>query len=501
MAGMQLSGLASGMDTESIIKDLMKIEKKKVDKVDKQKIKLEMKQEVWEEMNAKLYSFYTKQVFDFKSSGSYKIKGATNSHESLLGVSASSSAVAGVHKIKVTQLAQAAHLYSNTIAIDTVKTTDIVSFEISDGTGDPVKIDLDKDATISDLVKAINDKDLDIEASYDSVNKRILLNNTKLGETSRIQISKVDTPAEQAFFSAIGLAVNAGTGNLNDDDLGVLGAKGEKSIYEYNGMQLEAQSNTVSVNGLTITLKAESAQEVTVNVTNNTDAVYKKVKDFIKAYNELFAEMTKKNEAGPAKGYEPLTDGEKESLDDKTIEKWEQKIKDSILRRDDVLTSISRNMRDIMTSSSGVDTTKLPKGFKFLTDLGIVTGNYTEKGKLHIEGDEEDSLYALKENKLKKAIEENPDEVAQLLTAVGSQMYSMMNEKMKSTSMRSALTFYNDKEMKKQITAYEDRISLLQERMDAMQDRYYKQFTAMEQAIQKANSQSSSFAGMFGGQK
>lgn len=495
MAGLQISGLASGMDTESIVADLMKAQKMKVDKIEKKKMTLEMKNEVWKEMNTKIYSFYTKELFDFKSSGSYRTKSTTVGNENILAASSTASAIEGTYKIKVTQLAQGAHLYSEEIADTNVKTTDAVKFKIADGTGDPVEVEIAADASISDLVNAINEKDLDITASYDDVNKRILLSNTKMGDSSRIQISEVDTAEEKAFFSAIGLGVDA-TGSLNEIDA-TYGAIGQKSIYEYNGMVLNGDSNTVSVNGMTLTLKAESSDVVTVTVNKNVDAVYDKVKKFIAAYNNLMIEINARVDAESAKGYEPLTDEEKESLDDKTIEKWENKIKDSILRRDDVLLSLSRGMRSIMTTSSGVETSSLSQGFKYLSDIGIVTGDYSEKGVLHIEGNEDDPLYAIKENKLKKAIEEEPEKVEQLLTAIGNELYSTLNDKMKSTTMRSALTFYNDKQIKKQISDYEDKIYEMQERMDRLEQRYYKQFTAMEQAIQRANSQSASLAGMF----
>ncbi len=522
MAGMQLSGLASGMDTDTIIKDLMKIEQSKVDKVNKQKMKSEMKQQVWSEMNTKLYSFYTKQVFDLKSAGSYKTKSATVSDETKLSVSASTSAVSGVHTFKVTQLAKGAHLYSKAIADDTVVSGEAMSFKVSDGTT-TADINLASGAKISDLVKAINDTDLNMTASYDSINKRIFLNSTKMGDASSIKFTDVDTALEGDFFTNIGFNVNAAKEIVDSEAIfnkstgavatvaaynamdeatkalySVLGATGQKSIYDYDGATLSGDSNSVSVNGLTLTLKAETTSSININITDNTDAVYAKIKDFIKTYNTLLEDMTKRLDAD-SNSYEPLTDTEKESLDEKTIENWESKIKEALLRRDNKLASISSSMRSILTSSSGVDTSILSAGFKTLSDLGIVTGNYTEKGKLHIEGDAEETLYGLKENKLKKAIEENPEEVAALFTALGEKLYATLTDKMKSTSLNSAFTLYNDKQMKKQVVEYESKIFTLEDRMVTMESRYRAQFTAMEQAIQRTNNQSTSLVSMLSG--
>ncbi|PKM94937.1 MAG: hypothetical protein CVU84_08415 [Firmicutes bacterium HGW-Firmicutes-1] len=525
MAGMQISGLASGMDTDTIIKDLMKAQQNKIDKVNKQKMKVEMKKEVWEEMNTKLYSFYTKQVFDLKSAGTYKAKSATVSDETKLSVSASTSAAAGVHTFSVTQLAKSAHLYSNAISDDTVVTGEAMAFKMSDGTT-TADINLASGATISDLVTAINGADLNITASYDSKNKRIFLNSTTMGDASTIKFENVDTALEGDFFKKIGFNVNT-LNEIKDTEaifykdaggtvatlteytamdpatqalytqFADLGAAGQKSTYEYNGVAFEGDSNTVTVNGLSLTFKAE-VNDIKINVTDNKDAIYNRIKDFIKAYNTLIEEIATKLDANPNK-YDPLTDVEKESLDDKTIENWENKVKEALLRRDDKLTSVSNFMRIIINASSGVDTSLLSDGFKFLSDVGITTGNYTEKGKLHIQGDSEDSLYSLNENKLKKAIDENPEKVAELFMAIGNELYSKMAEKMKSTSLNSAFTFYNDKQMKKQVVDYEDRMAKLEDKMITMETRYRAQFTAMEKAIQRANSQSTNITNMLSG--
>lgn len=491
MAGIRFSGLASGMDTESIVSELMKVQRLKVDKLFKKKEMISMKQDEWAEMNKKIYSFYTKEVFALKSSGTYKTRTASSNNDKTVGVEASASAVAGTHKVEVLQLAKAARLYSSEISDTSVKTSEEMEFTINDGTNGPVTIKVDKEASIQDVVNAINSSGTNVQATFDARNKRILLDNKVTGSDSRIQIGGVDQEHEQDFFAAIGLAVDTTTGELED-----VNNRGQNSIYTYNGLTLEGTSNKVTVGGLTLTLKDITTSAVTISVTNDTETVYNKIKDFVKAYNELMSEINTKINA-KASNYEPLTEEERASLDEETIKKWEDKIKSSIFRRDENLTSLGRMMRSIVTSNVGVDMSGLTKGFRYLSDLGIVTGSYTENGLLHIEGDEDFSLYMIKDNKLKAAIEENPDEVAKLLTAIGNELYKTMSNKMKSTSLNSAMTFYNDKEMKKQITDYERKIQDLEERLSTLEDRYYKQFSAMEKAIQKANNQGTYLTSLF----
>jgi len=65
-------------------------------------------------------------------------------------------------------------------------------------------------------------------------------------------------------------------------------------------------------------------------------------------------------------------------------------------------------------------------------------------------------------------------------------------------NVRSALTFYNDKEMIKQKTEYEKQIAKLEKKLKEMEDKYYKQFAAMESALAKMQEQSNALAGMLG---
>jgi flagellar hook-associated protein 2 len=273
---------------------------------------------------------------------------------------------------------------------------------------------------------------------------------------------------------------------------------------EYNGAEITGKTNTISANGLTFTLKKVTAgmdtpgdttddEVINLSVEDNTQAVYDMVKDFVTKYNELVKEMNEVFYAPSAKGFDPLTDEEKETMTDDQIEKWETKIKDSLLRRDDTLGSILSTMRSSLTASVEVD----GKDYT-LSSFGIGSANYTEKGILHITGDKDDSLLSASENKLMKALTEDPDTVMQVFNKLAGDLYGTLNEKMSSTSLRSALTLYNDKEMTKSVTNYKEDLKELEDKLKTIEDRYYKQFAAMETAMAKMNSQSSSLASMLG---
>lgn len=302
--------------------------------------------------------------------------------------------------------------------------------------------------------------------------------------------------------------------NGTDDQLSLLGLQsiskdmatgnyGEMSYVQaadseivLDGAALTSNSNEFSVNGLTISLKNVTAegQSVSLNTTTDVDAVYNMVKDFVKKYNEILEELNEKHDAKTAKGYEPLTDEQKEVMTEDQIEKWETKIKDSLLRRDGTLNGIITAMR-----SSLFTTTKVDGVAYSLSSFGIMTSSdYTEKGKLHIFGDPDDETYSTETNKLKEAIESNPDAVMKTLSDAGQALYEALTKKMERTSLSSALTFYNDKKMDSEQTEYKKQIKEMEKKLTAMEDRYYKQFTAMEKAMTQMQSQTNALSSLTG---
>lgn len=498
--GIQFSGLASGLDTDNIIKELMKAERIKVDRVKKEKTKLEWKKDIWKEINSKLYSFYTKNIYELKSSGTFSKKNALSSNEALISAEAGISAVKGTHTITVNHLAKGSFLTGDKVAtdrngVDITSSTvagDLIDF--GGATEKTIKISLDNGTTysndikilatdtITEITNKIKEEQEGINISFDDNFNRLMMSTKEQGLQKQI---KVD--GDDGLLTALGLVPTKR-----------VGTPGQDAEFIYNETTLTSNSNEVTINGLTLTLKGEG-ETANITVNQDTEAIYDKVKEFVTEYNKLLLEINDKVYAKRAKGYEPLTQEEKKAMSEDDIKLWEEKIKDSLLRRDSTLFGLKDSMRSILCNSGGVDTSGFE--FNFLSELGIVTGDYTEKGLLHINGDEDDPLYATKKNSLKIAIEEDPEKVAELLNAIGDKLHSTMQEKMKSTEISSALTFYNDKNMDKQIKSYKDRIEELEERLTDVESRYYKQFTAMEKALQMMNNQSASLASMLGGSR
>ena len=268
-----------------------------------------------------------------------------------------------------------------------------------------------------------------------------------------------------------------------------------------DGATMTSATNSITVNGLTLNLlnttfneATSSYDEITVTVGKDTSSTYDLVKNAIKEYNGLLEEMGKYYYADSARGYDPLTAEQKEAMTDEEIEQWENKIKGSLLRRDTTLGSLMTAMRTALQS-----TYKDEEGNEYsLSTYGIVTGNYTERGKLHIYGNADDPIYASNTDRLQAALNEDPDKVMNALSGIFSNLYTTLSEKSGKTSISSALTFYNDKQYSKDLDRYQKDLDSLNKRIDTMRDKYYKQFTAMEKAMATLQSKSSSLAQMLG---
>lgn len=275
---------------------------------------------------------------------------------------------------------------------------------------------------------------------------------------------------------------------------------GQDSEIELNGATFTSNSNNYSINGITIqvTAKTKDDEQVTITTDTDVDAIYKSIKDMFTEYNKLIKSMDEAYNADSSKGYEPLTDDEKSAMTDDEVEKWETKIKDSLLRKDDTLSSIINTMKNDMASSITIN----GKSYA-LSSFGIATQGYfasgeNEKGVYHIDGDSDDSVTSGNDNKLRAAIAGDPETVVSFFSQLFSKVYTDLGNKMATSSVSSAYTVYNDKQMNKQYSEYTTKISDAESKITTWEDYYYSKFSAMESALSKLNSQTSSMSGLFG---
>lgn len=298
-----------------------------------------------------------------------------------------------------------------------------------------------------------------------------------------------------------GIGYNSGAVRINGEDA---------EIY-LNGAKFTSDSNTFSINGLTINATgttidkndikdATKAAEAAITITTTTDSqgVYDKIKDFISEYNSLINDMTKSYNAANAKDYEPLTDEEKDAMTDSQVEKWEQKIKDSLLRRDTTLGGVMSAMTKVMSRSYNINGKDYALSSFGIKTLGYGKAEKNEENAYHIDGDSDDDTVSGNADKLLAAINEDPDAVMQFFQQLTQDLYSTLGNKMTATSLSSTQTIYNDKEMAKEYSDYTTTISKWEDKVAKIEDSYYKKFSAMEKSLAELQSKTSQLSGLLG---
>ena len=357
---------------------------------------------------------------------------------------------------------------------------------------------VDEKTTISDFTAGLSK--MGVGASFDAKQGRFYINSSKSGEANDFDI----TSSDQNSLEILGLGAGATKVDAQD------------AIIMYNGVEYVGDSNIFDINGITITANSVTGKydkatgtftddaPINITIAQDTDKIYDSIKNFVKKYNELIDEMNKLYEEKKT-DYQPLTEEERSQLSETQIEKWEEKAKSGILRRDSTIEKLLSNMRNMLNKSVEVTMADGSKKSYTLASLGIVTGNYTENGKLHIVGDEDDPTYSSQTNTLKATLEANPDIFSQIFAGdgeskgIGEHLYDSLTTAMKRTSTSRALTFYDDITMEEQVKDYEDEVDKWKEKLQKMEDKYYDQFAAMESAMAMLQQQQSYLAGLMGG--
>ena len=497
----RITGMNSGLDTDSMVKELVNAYQKKGEKTVKEKTKLEWKQEAWTDLNKKIKNFASK-VRSFQFESNYAQKKTTASDESKVSVIAGDNAVRGTQTITVDKLATTAYVTSgklegNNGASITEKST-LADLGVTDKNstitlkqGDKeVTIDANANTTVGEFVEKLNAAGL--KASFDEKNGRMFISARESGKDADFSFT-----GDATALDKLGLT------EKTDDKGNKIGAsiiKGEDAEITLNGAKFTSSTNSFDINGMAISAKAvtEPGKTITLTTDTDTDTIYKNIKGIIKEYSELINELSKLYNADSAKDYEPLTDDEKEEMSDDEIEKWETKIKDSLLRRDSNVSAVRNAMINSTLEKIEIG------GEKFsLADFGIATLGYfdsgdNEKYALHIDGDEDDEDVSGKTNKLKQMITGNPETVAKFFSKFMTKISNEFDKISKSTEMRSFGNFFDDKKVKKDLTSYESKISDWEEYVSKIEDKYYKQFSNMEKQLAKLNSTQTSLSNYFG---
>ncbi|WP_028593790.1 flagellar filament capping protein FliD [Paenibacillus assamensis] len=477
----RFGGMASGLDTDKLISDLMKVERMPIDKLNQQKQTLMWQREEYRNMNSTLSSFQ-KLAGDLRFSASFNKLSATSSDSTVITADASISAGNGSYVIKVDALATS----STNVGDAFPAAVDLKAKGLTAGTfkiaGREFKVTAD--STRESVMAEVNKANIGVRMSFDSINGRFMLTSTSTGQSSSFAIDDSS-------------GVLAGNFNL----AAAKTKAGQNAKVTVNGASMELANNAFEFNGVRFDLKGVSTSEVTVSVNRDTQNLTNQIKDFVNKYNDLVDKLQSETTEKPNRNYKPLSEEEKAAMTDKQIDLWESKAKAGLMYRDDILQDAMRSLRqDLLNGVKG-----LPKSMDSLEDIGITfkkfeMGGTKELGKLE-----------LNEQKLQDAINKDPNAVMELFTKTSTKdkkdpdrklemgfaervyesLTNSINKITKKIGSGKSSEALDNSLMGKRLYEMNNKMDSLERRASMAETRYYKQFTAMEKALQKLNSQGS----------
>ena len=323
---MRLSGLMSGMDTESMISQLVEAKSSKLNKTKKTQIKANWKQDAWKDLNTKLKNLQSKYISNMRFSSSYSKKTTKVSNSSAVSVITGKNAVNGVQSLEISQLAKTAYLtgaelknasgekadYTALTRLGELGFTGEGAFSVKTGSK-TVDISVNEDSTISDVLTKI--KEAGLNASFDTKTQRFFISAKESGVKNDFSITASDANGQKAL-AALGMQVN-----LNDDKATL------ESYRKYAGY---------FVAGDRAQTLANMKDLIDASVASRTDkylAQYKSAKSGLKSAEDKIRELNEKYKDSPLDTVENYA----ASMESKKaeIEKLQEDRKNDVLTEDD----------------------------------------------------------------------------------------------------------------------------------------------------------------------
>ncbi|TFE03931.1 flagellar hook-associated protein 2 [Jeotgalibacillus salarius] len=509
---MRIGGLASGMDTDSMIKEMMAAHRIPLDKIVQQKQYMEYQRDDYRDLNRKMNDF-SNLTFDTilrPSTYSQKTISSSSSALSIKSVSATSD-VSG--SIDVTQVAEAASMRSKSelAGVDPNAKLDpnydheangdksiTIQAIQADGTlGEPQTIDYNPaEETMNTLISKIN-KTGTVDMFFDSFTGKVSMSAKHTGDAvdaNGNDVAEINLIGD-FFTNTLKLDEDNVTAANLADPANSNGSIGKNAKFTYNGLETERSSNTFRINGFEFTVNDETNGDVKFSSSPNTENILESIVKFTDEYNKLIAEIKGKTSETKYRDFPPLTDEQRSELTEKEAELWDEKAMSGTLRGDSTLNRALDTMRrDLGSMVGGL------AGANRLAEFGITTSkDYRENGKLVID-----------EAKLRTAITTDPNGIYELFAndsdnpeekglgrrlreTISTTREQIIERAGRDTSVGNTFT------LGRGISNKDDQIERFEDRLNMMENRYHQQFAAMEAAIQKANQQSTYLMNAFGG--
>lgn len=546
----RITGLATGLDVDSVVKETMQAYQTKIDTVDQQKKVAELQQEMYRDVIKECRNFYD-DYFDISKSDSILLQrnwGTTTfeSSNSAVSVTGNGGAEVAKYSVEVTSVAKAA---SYTVDPDKLNGTIYVN---------NVKVELGTDKTTEEKVKLINSalKGKGVTAKYSDFEKGIVIKTEKFGSDQSITLGGSKTIDEDSdFFTK---KVDEYKNSVNKD---TRDEKKEIFEFEYNGKKITVdakdgvtedkikdamkeagisietkedgkfsltyedssknlasgtdckatitkdgktyevegnKNNSITLDGVTFKFNSVTTEEVKITGKTDTKAIKDKLVKFVDDYNKIMEKLNTLINEKRDKDYMPLTEAQKEEMTDKQIELWEKKVKEGQLSRDSDLIRIRNSMKNAMSSLSGGTGESLAAfGIKPVSDY-----NGNKNGTFTID---EEALNKALENDIENVMntfiassknDSDKGALQKLKSIFDTETQSSTSALIKKAGMEGSSTASNNT-LSNKIKKYEEKISRMETIFSTKQQALYSKYARLETLMNNLNSQSSYLTSMF----
>jgi flagellar hook-associated protein 2 len=502
LSSTRITGLASGLDTESIVESLMQIEQLKVNRELRSQTLLKWKEEALESVASELTTF--KQTYmsvlspsNMMSSGVYNVFDVTLSgtNTSAVTISANATAVSGSHVIdQVVNLAEASRAESsagvsgagqlsesNSALLKDLDFSTPLTFESG-----KISFSINGEAfefsetdSLQKMLNTINSSSAGVTMNYSRLTDKFTLSTKETGAATELIIENTTGNA----FGDTG-AFKIGTGTIQN---------GEDASVVIDGVSVTRSSNQFSIDGISYTLNEETAvgETISFRLTQNVDTAVDKIKSFVDAYNKLIMKLDgllTERKSIDEQNYTPLTEDEKLGMSEEQIEKWETIAKKGMLYNDSSIRGMLDSLRK--TLYTAVEEAGLSPA-----QIGIKTGDWRNKGQLVVD-----------ETALRSALQKDPQQVMSIFTNISESEdpATAYAENGLLRRISNIMTQYDDRSdttldtISDNLKTLTEKIDTMEEKMAEIEEKYFKKFTAMETAMSKLQSQSSWISSLMG---
>jgi len=286
MPAISFSGLASGLDTDSIISALVNVERIPLQALQQENQELQSKTNIINSLSSSLSDLDGK-VDALATISDFLSYSGTSSNESAVGITTSGDSIQGTYSIDVTNLAYAQRTYSDGVADKlTALSGTAETIDITIG-ADTTTVNIDANASLQDVADAINASGAEVTAGifYDGTNYFLQVVGNDTGSANAIT------------FADSGLGLNFTNTVQSAQD----------ATFTIDGFAITSATNTVSdaLPGTTVELKATTTSTANLTIAPDQEAVTTKIEEFVNAYNAVFNIINQ--QLGEGKGNETLS--------------------------------------------------------------------------------------------------------------------------------------------------------------------------------------------------